>query len=124
MCIVYNAFIVNGQVMVTMRPMSLTNLTVNKQLPCISQNMRTFRSTPTQMLTISGDQPWSDQCGLTCVSSWLYWLDPGHWMQNFWPQTRIVIFIIILVVLIISLSIVCKMILAVCKCCGCVTKKR
>ena len=103
----------NGQVMVTVRPMSLTNLTITKQLPCISHNMRTFRSTPTQMLTISGDQPWSDQCGLTCVSSWLYWLDPAHWMQNVWPQSRVFIMIILIIVFLAMLFIIFR----ICSCC-------
>ena len=114
------------QIEVSLKPLSNHNKTITKQLPCISHNMRTFRASPAHQLTINTDSHWSsDTCGLHCISSWLYWLDPGHWMENIWPQSRIVIFIILLVIFIIVLSIIIRMIYAVLKCCGCcVTKKK
>ena len=103
----------NGEIEVSLKPLSNHNQTITKHLPCISHNMRTFRSTPTQMLTISGDQPWSDQCGLSCVSSWLYWLDPGHWMINVWPQSRVFIMIIVIIVFLVILFLIIR----ICSCC-------
>ena len=112
-----------GQVEVSLKPLSEHNRTITKSLPCVSHNMRTFRSTPSQKLHLDSGTLVGD-CGLGCVSSWLYWLDPAHWMDSIWPQSRIIIFIVFLVILLIILSIVCKMILAVCKCCGCRRTKK
>ena len=115
-----------GQVEVSLKPLSAHNSSISKQLPCVSHNMRTFRSTASRSLSLpSASDPASvTECGLACVSSWLYWLDPAHWLDTIWPQSRVVIFIIILVILIVILSILTKMFLALCNFCVCRRKKK
>ena len=40
------------------------------------------------------------------------------------PQSRVVILAITLIVFIIILIIVCRLLLSLCRCCGCVSKKK
>ena len=117
-----------GQVRVSLKPLGGEGeaAVITKLLPCVSHSMRTFRSTASHPLTIpdTAAAAGARDCGVTCVSSWLYWLDPGHWLDTIWPQSRILISVILLVIIIIILILVCKMMLAICKCCGCRRKKK
>ena len=106
-----------GQVEVSLKPLSEHNRTITKSLPCVSHNMRTFRSTPSQKLNLDSGTLVGD-CGLGCLSSWLYWLDPAHWMDNFWPQSRIIIFTIVCVIFIIIIIIISKTCCCVAKLCS------
>ena len=117
-----------GQVRVSLKPLGGEGeaAVITKLLPCVSHSMRTFRSTASHPLTIpdTAAAAGARDCGVTCVSSWLYWLDPGHWLDTIWPQSRILISVILLVIIIIILTLVCKIMLAICKCCGCRRKKK
>ena len=111
-----------GEVRVSLRPLSSHNRTVSRAVPCISHNMRTFRQTLSQRLPAPPGPPSTD-C-VTCVQAWLHWLDPAHWLDNIWPQSRVVIVSITLLAVIILLVIVCRLLLSVCRCCGCVSRKK
>ena len=115
-----------GQVEVSLKPLNSHNSTISKMLPCVVHDMRTFRSKASRSLYLpSASDPASvTECGLGCVSSWLYWLDPAHWLDTIWPQSRIVIFVIILVILIVILSLLMKILLSLCNFCGCRKKKK
>ena len=115
-----------GQVEVSLKPLNSHNSTISKMLPCVVHDMRTFRSKASRSLSLpSASDPASvTECGLGCVSSWLYWLDPAHWLDTIWPQSRIVIFVIIVVILIVILSLLMKILLSLCNFCGCRQKKK
>ena len=131
-----------GEVRVSLRP--LTSLgeagTVTKTLPCVTMNMRsgftfhidrikssdeqcyrTFRSAS----DIRHDSATSDlasrDCGLACPASWLYWLDPGHWLDTVWPQTRVLILATIILGAVIIISVIIRTCCCVAKLCS---KKR
>ena len=65
-----------GEVVVSLKPLSRHNKTVTKAVPCISHNMRTFRQTLSQRLPAPARSPDTD-C-ISCLQSWLHWLDPAH----------------------------------------------
>ena len=111
-----------SEVTVSLKPLSSHNKTVSKRLPCISHNMRTFRQTLSQRLPAPPVQ--ADTDCLSCLQAWLYWLNPAHWLDNIWPQSRVVILTITLVLAIILIIIVCRILLSLCRCCGCVNKKK
>ena len=102
-----------GQVRISLRPLSSSSGdhetgVITKHLPCITRDMRTFQSTHDRDLSIVSDQEWSSGQCLVCLSSWLYWLDPGHWLEEVWPQPRIIILVIIVIVMIVVLIIFMK----------------
>ena len=111
-----------GEVVVSLKPLSRHNKTVTKAVPCISHNMRTFRQTLSQRLPAPARSPDTD-C-ISCLQSWLHWLDPAHWLDNIWPQSRIVIVTITLFSVIIILLIILRFLLSICRCCGCVSRKK
>ena len=85
------------------------------------QCYRTFRSAS----DIRHDSATSDlasrDCGLACPASWLYWLDPGHWLDTVWPQTRVLILATIILGAVIILSVIIRTCCCVAKLCS---KKR
>jgi len=110
-----------GQVKVSLRPLSLQKLSVTKHLPCVAESMRTFRSTPDLTLPVEASSV--VDC-LSCGSAWLHWLDPGHWLETGWPQTRVVIVVTMAVITFIILLLVCKLLRWTCKCFGCSSSKK
>ena len=110
-----------GQVRVTLRPLSLRNESITKLLPCVAQNLRSFRSTPDMKWPV-GASAVAD-C-LSCGSAWLHWLHPGHWLETAWPQTRVVIVLTMAVMGILLIIVTCKCVRGVCKCCGCSYRKK
>ena len=110
-----------GQVRVTLRPLSLRNESITKLLPCVAQNLRSFRSTPDNAWPV-GASAVAD-C-LSCGSAWLHWLHPGHWLETAWPQTRVVIVLTMAVMGILIIIITCKSVREFLKCCGCSSSKR
>ena len=110
-----------GQVRVSLRPLSLHNVTITKLLPCVTENMRTFRSTPDMARPVEASA--RADC-LSCSSAWLHWLDPGHWLETAWPQTRVVIVVTMAVMGILLIIITCKSVREFLKCCGCSSSKR
>ena len=50
----------------------------------------------------------SRDCGLSCAASWLYWLEPAHWLDTVWPQSRVLILVILLLGAIIVLSVIAR----------------
>ena len=78
-------------------------------------NFRTFRSASKIRHDSVASDLISRDCGLTCSASWLYWLDPGHWLDTVWPQSRVLILVILILGAVIILSVIIRT-------CCCVTK--
>ena len=110
-----------GQVMVTLSPLSLHNVSITKYLPCMAENMRTFRSAPDMMGPVQATKV--EDC-LSCGSAWLHWVDPDNWLETSWPQTRIVILVTMVVMGILVILTTCKLVRIICKCCGCTASKK
>ena len=110
-----------GQVRVSLRPLSLKNVTITKHLPCVTENMRTFRSTPDIRRPVEASA--ITDC-LSCGSAWLHWLDPGHWLETAWPQARVVIVVTMAVMGMLVIFMACKLVGCVVKCCGCTSAKK
>jgi hypothetical protein len=110
-----------GQVMVSLRPLSLQNVTITKHLPCMAENIRTIRSNPDIKRPVEASAV--TDC-ISCGSAWLHWLDPGHWLETAWPQARVVIMVTIAVMGMLVIIMVGKLVRGVCKCCGCASSKK
>ena len=129
-----------GEVRVSLRPLSSLSEagTITKTLPCVTMNMRytpsylvdqkircymktqlfrTFRSADIRHDTAASDLA-SRDCGLACSASWLYWLDPGHWLDSVWPQTRVLILATLIISAVILLSIIIRTCCCVAKLCS------
>ena len=105
----------NNQVTITLSTVSLVNNSMVKKIPCLYQNMRSFTqfsATPLQ----PGDGGAGVDC-LSCGSSWLHWLDPQHWMETVWPQTRVVVLVTMLSLGIILTVILCRVARQLHHCC-------
>ena len=102
-----------NQVTVTLRPLSLDNLTISKQIPCMAENMRMFRSTAGPVQPVDGGQ--GVDC-LSCSGAWLHWLDPQQWLDTVWPQTRVVIVVTMVCLGIILSLLLCKVTRLLCQC--------
>ena len=89
---------------------------VDQKIRCYmkTQLFRTFRSADIRHDTAASDLA-SRDCGLACSASWLYWLDPGHWLDTVWPQSRVLILLILILGAIIVISVIIRT-------CCCVTK--
>ena len=81
---------------------------------------RTFRSADIRHDSAASDLT-SRDCGLICSASWLYWLDPGHWLDSVWPQTRVLILATLIISAVILLSVIIRTCCCVAKLCS---KKR
>ena len=99
-----------GEVEVRLRPLTRHEAGLTRRLPCVSLDMRTWRPRGGQLeLEVSGRELPGD-CGVLCVQSWLHWLHPAHWLDNVWPQARVVITSITLVIVIILFLLILKII--------------
>ena len=78
---------------------------------------RTFRSSSNIRHDSATSDLTSRDCGLTCSAAWLYWLDPGHWLDTVWPQSRVLILVILIIIAVILLSVVIKTCCCVSKLC-------
>jgi len=109
-----------GQVTVALRPLSVTNLTISKLLPCVTESLRTFRSAE-ERIERGDTEVMSGRLKdcLSCTAAWIHWLDPGHWMEETWNQTRIVISVCTALSFLFLVLLVCKCIRTVCGCAGC-----
>ena len=105
-----------NQVTVTLRSESIENKTITKQIPCISENMRTFHAKSGTFKPIDTGLGLVADC-LSCSDSWLHWLDPQQWMDTFWPHTRVVILITMISLGIILTLLLCKVTRLFCQCC-------
>ena len=105
-----------SQVTVTLRPLSLDNLTISKQIPCMAEDMRMFRSTDGTVQPVDGGPGVVADC-ISCSGAWLHWLDPQQWLDTVWPQTRIVIVVTMVCLGIILAVFLCKVIRLLCQCC-------
>ena len=110
-----------GQVRVSLSPLSLHNVSITKHLPCMAENLRTFRSAPDSKEPRQANSV--EDC-LSCGTAWLHWLDPDNWLDTSWPQARIVILLTMAVMGIIAILITCKLVRSICRCCGCVANKK
>ena len=107
-----------GQVLVNLRPLRHSHLTISKQLPCISETLRSFRSTSFSKLLVSDRSSLSLDC-LSCGRVWLYWLNPDTWLDPTWPQARLVILATMFCIALVILAIMCRLTALICRCCGC-----
>ena len=110
-----------GQVRVSLRPLSLHNVSITKQLPCVAETMRSFRSVSGRIQPAELDQV--EDC-ISCGRAWLHWLDPHHWLETAWPQSRVVITTTMAVIGILIILITCKFVRDLLRCCGCRSSKR
>merc|ERR1712025_959860 len=115
-----------GQIRVNLRPLSLKNMTLSKELPCMSESLRNFRSTGSEPL---GRQklvikPGSAADCLSCGDAWLYWLDPTHWLEAGWSQTRAVVIGSVILAVITFILLSYKVGTLCCCCCSCARQKK
>ena len=104
---------ISGSLSINLRPQSTLSQGITKSLSCRSDHMQRFQSSPGMAI------PVGTSSGLDCVgceSSWLYWLDPGHWLETAWPQTRVVIITIMVLMGVLAIFILCKLIACFGKC--------
>jgi len=81
---------------------SPVNLT--QHVPCVSLTMRHV-SVPKQIDdAIDVDML---EC-VTCLETWLYWLEPQNWLDVSWPVSRVVVNIFILLSVVLSIIIIAK----------------
>ena len=46
---------------------------------------------------------------VTCLDTWLHWLQPYNWLDTSWPVSRVIINIIIIILVIIVIIIIVKL---------------
>ena len=98
-----------------LQPLTATHLTITKQLPCVTESLRTFRSTQERAGRVEAELLRED-C-LSCSSSWLHWLDPAHWLEQSWSQTRVVISVCAGLAALLVLLLACKLLRTISCCC-------
>ena len=84
---------------------AVTNSSMSQFVPCVSYDMRQVtvpHQTRVQHVVTAGDT-WD--C-VTCLDTWLHWLQPHNWLDTSWPISRVVInvagcVIIVLIVIIL-----------------------
>ena len=90
----------------------VTNSSMSKLVPCVSHDMRQVtvpHQTRVHHVTAVGDT-WD--C-VTCLDTWLHWLQPHNWLDTSWPVSRVVInvsgcvIIIIIVIILIKIFRLC-----------------
>ena len=104
-----------NEVTVSLRPLSPKNQTISKKIPCLYENMRSFRSSVGNTNNVGSVKGSIPDC-LSCGSSWLHWLDPEHWMETVWPQTRVVILVTMVFMVIILIVVLWKVAISVYQC--------
>ena len=104
---------ISGSLSITLRPQATQSQGITKSLPCKSDKMQIFQSSPDKVIPV-GTSSVLD-C-VSCGSSWLFWLDPENWLETAWPQTRVVIITIMVVMGVMALFILCKLITCFDKC--------
>ena len=98
---------------VILRPLSHQRRAITKDLPCLAQNLRIFRSTPDMRRTVEAREETDCLC---CGSAWLHWIDPDHWLETAWPQTRVVIMVTMAGMGIIISLMACSLCKYICNC--------
>ena len=104
----------NGLVTVSLRPLGQPDRSLTRELPCVAENLRMWRSVINSSVPVAGVV---DTSCLHCQAAWLYWLDPSHWLDTGWSTVRALALVITLIVPIIALVILCKICKLCCKCC-------
>ena len=95
-----------GALDVTLWPESGKNLSISKMVPCRMDNIRTFHSDFDKSSSIEVKALYD--C-LVCTTSWMYWLDPSHWLEASWPQTRLIILLIMITFGVFFLALICHL---------------
>jgi len=80
------------------------NLTQN--VPCVSLTMRHV-SVPTH---VSGHVDIDTLDCVSCLDTWLYWLEPHNWFDTSWPFSRVIVNLVIVISFVLSVIIIAKMV--------------
>ena len=70
---------------------------LERELPCVSRLLRPVSAPPapgTRALP-PGGHTWD--C-VTCLDTWLHWLQPHHWLDTAWPASRVAVNLVLVLV--------------------------
>ena len=86
---------------------------VTRDIVCVSHTMRQV-SQPRSVVThdtLPGDT-WQD-C-VTCLDTWIYWLQPLNWVDTSWPLSRVIINSVLFIIIIALIFVIVKIVRSLC----------